>query len=280
MGGSVGGSFSQSKNQNQFGQQIPQWQADAFTKMFGQAGSLYDSNLAQMDKLRGKTKGYMKGLADSANPAWKDMLQGGVYQNMDLQNKLANSLDQSLQSPTNMQEINNLIMGGEGNNYADAMKAQYMADANRAQGNMLSNLDARAAASGMSGGARHGLATAQGMYDINSNLQRNLAETGYNTFEKDLDRKLQIANQADQATLQRQNMLQNMLGDQQNSINTGLNFGSAMQQLGMGQYMPSMAPWDAFNNYANALGSPTVLSNGSGSGSSFAMGQSTSGGAK
>jgi len=75
-------------------------------------------------------------------------------------------------------------------------------------------------------------------------------------------------------------MMQSMIGNQQDTVNNGLNFGSSLQQLGLGQFAPSMAPWDAFNNYSNALGTPTVLSSGKGSGSSFAMGQSTSCGVK
>lgn len=276
MGGSVGGSFSQSKNS--FGQEIPQWQVDAFNSMFGQGKRLFKDTKNQMNQLIPGATNYMQGVAQDAMPAWQDTLQGGAYKDMDLQNNLMNSLNQSLQNPSAMQDINASIMGGSGNNYADAMKAAYVGDANRATDNMLANLDARAAASGMSGGSRHGIATSQGLYDINSNLQRNLAETGYNTFEKDLDRKLGIAQQADQNTLARQGMLQNMIGNQQDTVNSGLNFGSALQQLGMGQFAPSMAPWDAFNSYSNALGSPTVLS--SGKGSSFAMGQSASGGVK
>ena len=168
-----------------------------------------------------------------SNQAWNDQLQGGVYGGMDNANQLSQSLQQSMNQPSNMQSINNMIMGGSGNNYADALKGQYVNDANVAQQNMLGNMDARAAASGMSGGSAHGNAIGRGMEDINRNLQRNMAQTGYNTFDKDLDRKLNIASQADNATLQRQGMMQNMIGQQQQGIqgaiqNTGNQQGYAM----------------------------------------------------
>jgi hypothetical protein len=169
------------------------------------------------------------------------------------------------------------MMGGQGNTYADAMKAGYAADANRATANMLSNLDARAAASGMSGGSRHGTATSQGMYDINSNLQKSLADVGYNTFDKDLQNKLNIAQQADQGTLARQQLMSNMLGQQQGVSTGALGMGQNMQNLGMGAFAPGMMPWQNISNYANALGSPTVLSSGSSSGKSNAKGANAGG---
>jgi hypothetical protein len=130
----------------------------------------------------------------------------------------------------------------------------------------------------MSGGSRHGIATSQGMYDINSNLQKNLADTGYNTFDKDLANKLNIAQQADQGTLARQQLMSNMLGQQQGVQTGALNAGGQMQNLGMGSMAPTMMPWQNMSNYANSIGSPTVLSSGGSSGNSSAMGVSGGGG--
>ena len=125
-----------------------------------------------------------------------------------------------------------------------------------------------------------GYFVAQGMYDINSNLQKNLADVGYNTFDKDLQNKLNIAQQADQGTLARQQLMSNMLGQQQGVSTGALGMGQNMQNLGMGSFAPSMMPWQNNSNYANALGSPTVLNSGSSSGNSNAMGMGGGGGAK
>jgi hypothetical protein len=148
------------------------------------------------------------------------------------------SLNQSMNNPSAMSEINAMTMGGEGNNYADAMKESYISDANRAQEQMLGNTDARAAASGMSGGSRHGMMQGLGMEGINDQLQKNLAQTGYDTFDKDLNRKLEIAGQADANTFGRQQMMSGMLGQQQNTMNQGIQGGQNMQNLNMGQFAP------------------------------------------
>jgi hypothetical protein len=71
-----------------------------------------------------------------------------------------------------------------------------------------------------------------------------------------------------------------MLGQQQGVSTGALGMGQNMQNLGMGSFAPGMMPWQNISNYANALGSPTVLNSGSSSGNSNAMGMSGGGGAK
>ena len=273
----AGGQQSSSNNQSQFQQKIPKWQSDALTQMYNAAAGTYGNVGNTINQQMGGVQDYINQTNQAAMPEWQNQLAGGVYQGMDNANKLSESLQQSLNAPTNTQSIYSQMMGGQGNTYADAMKAGYTADANRATANMLSNLDARATASGMSGGSRHGTATSQGMYDINSNLQKNLADVGYNTFDKDLQNKLNIAQQADQGTLARQQLMSNMLGQQQGVSTGALGMGQNMQNLGMGAFAPGMMPWQNISNYANALGSPTVLSSGSSSGSSNAKGANAGG---
>ena len=274
MGGSVSAGKSKAKNSNESSFQQNVWdpQSQALNNLYSQVGQLFgQTNSGMQGQIPGAVNN-MQNINQQAMPAWQNQLQGGAYSGLGIGNQLMGSLNQSLNSPTNTQQVNSMIMGGSGNNYADAMKNQYIQDANLAQRNMLSNLDARASAAGMSGGSRHGIATAQGMQDINRNLQSNLAQTGYNTFDKDLDRKLQIAGQADQGTLQRQQMMQAMLGGQQQAMQGGLQYGQGMQNLGMGTFAPYMAPWQAAGAYSNAIGAPTVLSSGSGSGSGSSKG--------
>jgi hypothetical protein len=278
MSGGANYSQSNAKNNSNFNQKIPKWQSDALTKMYNAAAGTFGNTGNSINQQMGGAQDYINRTNQSAMPEWQNQLNGGVYQGMDNANALSNSLQQSLNSPTATSQIYGQMMGGNGNNYADAMKAGYTADANRATDNMLSTLDARAAASGMSGGSRHGVATSQGMYDINSNLQKNLADIGYNTFDKDLNNKLNIAQQADSGTLARQQMMAGMLGQQQGVQTGALNAGGQMQNLGMGNFAPTMMPWQNMSNYANSIGSPTVLSSGSSSGNSSAMGVGTGGG--
>ena len=277
---SGGGSYNQSKanNQSNFNQTIPKWQSDALTKMYDAAAGTFGNTGSAINAQTPGAQSYIDQTNQSAMPEWQNQLAGGVYQGMDNANALSNSLQQSLSSPTNTQQIYGQMMGGNGNNYADAMKASYIGDANRATDNMLANLDSRAAASGMSGGSRHGVATSQGMYDINSNLQKNLAQTGYDTFNQDLNNKLGIASQADSNTLARQQMMSGMLNSQQGVQSNALGQGQNMQNLGMGSFAPTMMPWQNMSNYANSIGSPTVLNSGGSSGNSSAMGVSGGGG--
>jgi len=267
-------SESSSRSKSSFDTRIFEEQIPYLTEMYGSASDLYGDSSRQMQDMAPGMANTIQQNVDQSNPYWQSQMEGGAYQDMNLQNQLMGSLNQSLNNPSAMQDINSMIMGGDGNNYADAMKNQYVDDANRATDNMMSNLDARAAASGMSGGSRHGVATARGMDDINRNLQRNMAETGYNTFDKDLDRKLQIAQQADQGTLARQDMMQGMIGDMQNTQNLGLNNTTQMNTNEMDAMAPYMAPWQAMGQYAGAIGSPQVL----GSGESKTSSDSKSGG--
>lgn len=281
MSGSVGGSKAKSSNAYNFNQNIPGFQASALNSLYGNASNLFNSTNNQMQPLVGGVSSTNNDIYKNTIPALDSALKGGQFSDPTFKNQLISSLDNSLNNPSATQQVYSNVMGGNGNNYADAMKASFIGDANRATDNMLANLDARAAASGMSGSSRHGIAQARGLYDINSNLQKNMADVGYNTFDKDLSNKLNIAQQADSNTLSRQQMLSNMLGSAQDTSNNAIgSLGSATQNLGMGTFAPFMAPWDSLNNYAAAIGSPTVLSSGSGSGNSKAMGQSTSGGIK
>ena len=105
---------------------------------------------------------------------------------------------------------NRIGPGGSLNN----MKGMYRNDARVAGQDMLGAMDSRAAASGMSGGSAHGNAVGRGFEGINRNLQDNLARTGYDAYNRDIDRSLNIAGKADQFNEQRAGL------DQQNFFNT------------------------------------------------------------
>ncbi len=278
MGGHKNTSNSNMSNESSFKQQIPDFQKNALTQLYDMAANIFGStNTATQQQVPGVAN-FINEVNQSAVPAFRDNLSGGAYRDLDIGNRLMDSLQESLGQPTNTQKVYANIMGGEGNNYADALKASFVGDANRATDNMLANLDARAAASGMSGGSRHGVATSQGLYDINSNLQKNLADVGYNTFDKDLANKLNIASQADSNTLQRQQLMETMLGKGQATSSDTLNQAGAIQNLGMGMFAPTMIPWQNMSNYANVIGQPTVLSSGSSRGSGDANSKAKGGG--
>jgi len=273
---SGGGSFNKSKSSNSSSYQDKVWkgQQGALKDVYGQAGDLFRDTNSQFAGLNGQAVENQQQVFEQSMPNWQNQMQGGAYKDMNLDQNVMRSLNDSLNQPTAMQDIYGSVMGGQGNNYADAMKETYVNDASRAMEHMNSNLDARAAGAGMGGSSRHGVAQGLGMRDINENLQNNMARTGYETFDKDLQNKLKIAQQADQGTLQRQQMIAGMLGSQNKTMNQGLLGGQNQQTMNMGQYDPGMKPWEAMGQYANAVGRPTILGSGQSKGSSNGMSMS------
>jgi hypothetical protein len=268
-----GGKQKQSSNNvSQMSQNIFGPQGTALSQLYANANNVFNQNQGYANAGQQYAQQQAQDVANAAMPAWQQQLNGGVTANLGLGNTLMGSLNQTLNSPTNTQAIYSQMMGGNGNNYADAMKAGYIGDANRAIDNMNRTLDARATGSAMSGGSRHGLAQAQGYYDINSNLQHELAQTGYNTFDKDLQNKLMIAGQADQNTLARQQMMAGMLSGQNQAQAGALQFGEGMQNLGLGTLAPASAGWGNIQGLQSAIGNPTVLSQGSSIGNSSGSG--------
>ena len=266
----MGGSASKSDSSSEAGYQDRVWggQKPYLKDLYGAAGNLFgNTNQGMQGMIPGAEQG-MQDVYNQMQPGWQEQMQGGAYKDMGLQNQLMSSLNQSMNNPSAMSEINAMVMGGEGNNYADAMQEKYRRNMQDSNANMLQNLDARAAASGMSGGSRHGVAQAQGLAQNAGNYQEQMADLGYESFDKDLNRKLEIAGLADQNTLARQEMMSGMIGQQQGAMQGGLDFGQGMQNANMGQFAPSMMPWDAMSQYANAIGRPTILGSGEESGSS------------
>lgn len=85
---------------------------------------------------------------------------------------------------------------GPGGSLANMMD-MYRGQATTAGQDMLSNVDARAAAAGIGGGSAHGNAMGRGFEGINSNLQSQMAQTGYDAYNRDLDRNLGISRDTD-----------------------------------------------------------------------------------
>ncbi len=270
--------FGSSKSKNSFEQFLDPTQLAAVKQIYDRIPGYLDSNLAGMGSQIPYSTGYSNNISDSAQPAYWNNLQGGVYNGLGIGNQLMQSLNQSLNSPTQTSSIYAQMMGGNGNNYADAMRNQYVKDANRASENMFANLDARVGDTGLAGSSRHGVAQGIGLRGINDALQSNMAQLGYNTFDKDLQNKLNIAQMADQGTLQRQQMMQQMLGQQQGTVDNAINQGSNMQNLGLGAFAPYLMQMLLMGNAASVIGDPSVLSKGSGSSSSMNANASFMGG--
>jgi len=253
-----------------FGQNV--FNGDALNNLYSGAQGLFNQGVGNSQNMVPGAVNFQNQQAQGAANANQGMQQGGVYGGLGIGNQLMSSLQQSQNTPSALSQTYADVMGGQGNNYADAMKQQYIKDANRTQQNMMSNLDARAAGTGMTGSSRQGVAQGIAERGINDALQSNLAQTGYNTFDKDLQNKMNIAQQADTNNFNRQNLMSGMLGQQQNTVNQGINNTGAVQGYGMGQFNAANAPWQQAQNYQGVVGTPTVLN----SGNSFNQGQGTS----
>jgi len=95
---------------------------------------------------------------------------------------------------------------------------------------------------------------------------------GYDTYDQALQNRLGIAQQADSNTLARQNLMSGMLGQQQNTVNQGIQNSQGVQQMGMSPFQAYQQPWTGLQNYSNAIGGPTVLNSGQSSSNSQGQG--------
>jgi hypothetical protein len=262
-------------NNSSFAQNIPEFQKTALKQLYGQALKTFgQTNNATQQQVPGVSN-YVNQVNNSALPEYQDSLQGGAYGDLGIGKSLMDSINRSDSGPSNTQQVYNGIMGGNGNSSLDAMRSSLEDTNTRLNGQQQAANAGVAEAAGMSGSSRQGVTDALNQSLNNKNLQNTEANLGYDTFNTDLNNKLGIAQAADSNTLARQQMMSGMLGQQQQTTNNALNQGSAMQNLGMGSFAPTMMPWQNMSNYANVIGSPTVLSSGSsyGSGSSNSKGK-------
>lgn len=268
MSGSLGKSESDSSNQSQFNQNVWGPQGDALQNLYGQIGGLFNQSNNQVQSQIPGAVDQQNQVFNQSNQGALDQLGGGAYKGLDLQGDYRNAL----QGGGNEQFINQSIMGGSGNNFTDAMKQQMQSDSFDRLGKGLAMNDLRASNAGQSGSSRHGI-TERGLFDDElDRLGNQQTQLGFNTFDKDLDRKLGIAQRADQFDMGRLQQTGSMLGNQNQAMQSGIQAGQGLQNLGMGQFAPSQVPWQMSGQYANNIGRPTVLGSGTGSGDSSSKG--------
>ena len=252
---SAGGSVSKSSSNSD--QRIWDKQAPILASMYNQAQGVYDQANAATNAALPAANQWASDVQDNAMGSWQNQLDGGAYSGINAAGALTNSLDNAMGGPTQQQQaLNNAGV----NNYADSYRQNFVNDANTATNSMLSNLDSRAAASGMSGGSRHGTATGAGMRDINQNLQSNLANVGYQDYSNNLNRQMQAGAAADSNLLSQQGMLGGLLSGQQGAQEGALAQSGAMGTLGQQQLANAGAGINTYGQMMNAIGAPTVLS--------------------
>jgi len=218
----------------------------------------------------------------------------GQNNNINPQNIQANTADANTIGPVQQSWANDVYNNRVGpSGSANQMNDMYRRQANMATQDMLGATDARAAAGGMGGGSAHGNAMGRGMEGINQNLQNQMATTSYDAYNRDLDRQLGIGAQADQYNQQRaigdqnalnqanqlnqstdlaaqqsnqnyaqnqQQLMQGLLGQQNQNQQNALSNTGAMAGLGNLGYQAAMSPFSAYSQLLQGMGPATVLS--------------------
>ena len=188
-------------------------QGAALSDLYKEGKNWYEGAQPGIEEAAAGQRAYAKDAVDAAMPAWKQQLEGGNLAGYDIAGELARRLgqDQSISvqnvngtnidkygadNPTWEYKLGQQYSGG--NSSLDNMMDTMGAARQEATDGMLGSMDARAAASGMSGGSRHGTAIRGGMRDINQNYQDNVSNIGYDAYNKDYDRALTMGQNADQ----------------------------------------------------------------------------------
>lgn len=279
MGGSVG--KNESSNSSDYDQGVWDVQGDALKDLYDSASGLFSgSNFDQFQDMAGNLQPYMDNIMGGGMGGYNNMLGGGsIGDTSDIRSALMESL-QSTQGGSNLGNMYNSIVGGEGNTYidpmVDAMKDSSMENLDR----MQSGTAMDAASMGQGGSSRHAMQNAMQARDVNNDMLDRETTMRGGAYDTDLQMKMDIARQADQGIQNTQSNYMNMLGMADNNANSGMGYGSNLMNLGMGSMNPMMQafnmPWNALGQYSNVIGNPTVLGSGSGSGSSKGGSTSTS----
>jgi len=127
------------------------------------------------------------------------------------------------------------------NSYVDALKGDMMSDAAKIKQQNLGGLDARAAASGMSGSSGYHNSANQMAANVDEQTMRGMNNLGFQAHNQGVQNQMNLANMMDRNQ-------QGAMGNLQN-----------MQQGAMNQFNPHMMGLNAAGQYASIIGGPTVL---------------------
>ena len=227
------------RSQSQSQQEVWEPWGDAASPLLEQAQDFYNPAIAQINnpQLQQDLQQWNAGIKGTASDLYQQQSEGGNLAGYDIANSLANSMG----ATTRINVDDHNAVGYDPNNYQAATYGttgvpharqvgdvnqshaydQYMAasggdggvgqmnnmfrsQAGLAASDMLSAVDARAAASGMSGGSRHGTAVGRGFEGINQNLQSNMAQTGYDAYNRNIEHLVGIGSGVDSMNNQRE----------------------------------------------------------------------------
>lgn len=205
-------SGTSASTQNVYGAQEPYLQ-----DVYQQAQGAFNQGMADVNGLKPEAQAQLGAAVDAAGAGYGNQLGGGFASG------LAGQLGP--------------------NTYTDGMKQQIANDAMKMKQQNLGSLDARAAASGMSGSSGYRDQVGKMMADTDENALNAMTNVGYNSFNQGIQNQMQLAGMMDQ--------------NQQ----AGLGNLNSMQQGVMNQFNPMMLGQQMAGQYAQTIGGPTTLNN-------------------
>ena len=230
---SIGGSKKKSSSSSSFDQNVwgpsEQTYKDYFGRLpFDQVDRAGNVLAEHAPELYDQISGYV----NSADPAYQNQLGGGQVSgfNQQISPELQQSIGQSLNSPSQTSQVYNEIQGG-GNPY---LSDKITGINNRLADNLyrygLPKVNDAAVHAGQAGSSRHGIAEGLTRSDAYNKMADTTAGLLSDDYDSNLDRRLDIANQADSNRLALQ---QSLLGQQTQ--------GDATQQQALTGVLPSLA---------------------------------------
>lgn len=261
MGGSVGKSTNQGGNT---------WSNNVWGPQGEALGKLYDQAFKFFDQTPGGAVEDTGKIFNTATGAWEDQTRGGAYGDAgDIRSRLFDMMGQ----PSQTGQMYESIIGGAGNEYIDPLVESMRSDAAQNLATLQSGNALDAAALGQSGSSRQAMENAMLGSEVNRALSSDINQARAGAYDRDLQMKLGIAQQADTSRQAEQDRLFDML--------TGANQAQTSAISGMGNMMGGAlgaqnAWFNPLMNLANIIGGPIMT--GAGSSSSKGKGFGTGGG--
>jgi hypothetical protein len=227
-------SNSSSSNFNQSSQDVWGAQAPHLENVYGSATDQYGQAIDQINGMQPEVQDQVSGAFDQAQGGYGNQMQGGYASGL-----------QGQVGP---------------NSYVNALKGDMMNDANLIKQQNLGGIDARAAASGMSGSSGYHNSANQMANNVDKATMQGMNNLGFQAHNQGVQNQMNLANMMDRNQ-------QFGVGNLQN-----------MQQGAMNQFNPAMAGLNATGAYGQIIGGPTTLTQSSGGGSSSSSSQGFSNG--
>lgn len=213
-------SNSQGTSWNQSSQDVWEAQQPHLEKVYNAGGDAYGQAMEGINGLQPGVSQDLMGSLQQAQGGYGNQMGGGFASNL-----------QGQVGP---------------NSYVDALGSDMMNDAARIKQQNLGGIDARAAASGMSGSSGYHNSANQMAENVDRQTMQGMNNLRFNAQNQGVQNNMNLAGMMDRNQ-------QGAMGNLQN-----------IQQGSMNQFMPHMQGLNAAGQFASIIGAPTVLGQSSG----------------